>query len=334
MKITKLLLLSLLIAQAGCISGMQLSDMPMDIMRFIVRDVMWIDVESTDNNQKSKICKKHILDAEIMAIYNMWPDALFEQNERSGQNGVWHTIKRNHALQLVSKNLRRIFWSCFALPEFTLQERDIFIASLLCMWNTNDFQIKPRSEYPMPPIAEIAVNMQASLYVVLYKAISSQKCNLEFVRVILTSDNADEVINRTLYGFTPLSLAVIHGHLEVVKLLLLHPAIDVNDTHPLYRAVDHGQLEMVKLLLAHPQVKVNAKRYNGETALFACINRYSNSYLYLAPSRSLLDLLINAGADSALKNKKGETVLDVARGMPNLQSEVLEIFEQVFAEKK
>ncbi len=318
MKITKLLFLSLLVFQMGHVGGMELSDMPMDIMLPIVRHTMWMDVENREDNQllPPKKCK-----------YS-------KQCECHNQNNMWHTIKRNHALQLISKDFTRVFWHCFTLPEFTLRDKDKFISKLLRMWNTSNFSTVYRSGSPMPSIADMAISMQASLSPVLYRSIvtpwTDQKCNPEFVCVILESGNADKIINQRYSLSTPftfLCLAVLYRHLEIVELLLKYPAIDVNDTFPLYWAAYHGQTEMVKLLLAHPQIQVNALDCLGETVLFVFVRTGFSDEIIL---RSSLDLLVHAGADSTIKNKDGKTVLDVVRERPGLQGK-LEVFEQEFA---
>jgi ankyrin repeat protein len=56
-------------------------------------------------------------------------------------------------------------------------------------------------------------------------------------------------------GWTPLHLAVSHGHLDIVKALLAMEGIDVKvkeDNHqiPLHLAVSNGHLDIVKVLVA------------------------------------------------------------------------------------
>jgi ankyrin repeat protein len=64
-------------------------------------------------------------------------------------------------------------------------------------------------------------------------------------------------------GWTPLHLAVIHGHLDIVKVLLAMEVLMSMQRKrmvqtPLHLAASHGHLEIVKALLAMESVDVNA----------------------------------------------------------------------------
>ncbi len=301
--------LSVLVFQTGYIGGMESSIIPKELMPFIIRHAMAVEVENREYNQMSPPKRYKYIN----------------------QNDVWHAIKNKYALQLVCKDFKQMFWH--RLQEFTLQEKDNFIFKLVCAY-CHGMNSKARR---MPPIADMAVNMQASLYPVLSACIdfTALPYQLGFVRVILDSGKADKVINQRdpsdMHQFTLLKLAVQRNQLEMVKLLLKHPTIDVNDTFPLYWAAYNGHTEMVKLLLAHPQIEVNAVNNAGETALFVFVH---TNFPDEGTLRSILELLINAGADSTIKNNRGETVLDVAHVWKRQYIDVIKIFEQVFAMEK
>jgi len=92
--------------------------------------------------------------------------------------------------------------------------------------------------------------------------------------------NANPPINPNLPDFildsdgsTPLLVACLHGHLEVVKLLLSHPAIDVNCGNldgvlPVHLAAGNGFSEILDLLLRHPTVDINKPDVDGATAFW------------------------------------------------------------------
>lgn len=76
-------------------------------------------------------------------------------------------------------------------------------------------------------------------------------------------------------GSTPVGVAAAHRHIEVVRLLLASPGIDVNlgTTTPLNIAVATQDIETVRLLLAAPEIDVNKANYGqGETALYIACN--------------------------------------------------------------
>ena len=72
------------------------------------------------------------------------------------------------------------------------------------------------------------------------------------------------------FGWTPLRLTVIHGHLATAETLLkagADPNLKDEENIPLlHQAAMRGKKEMVELLLAH-KANVNTKDADGETAL-------------------------------------------------------------------
>ena len=60
-------------------------------------------------------------------------------------------------------------------------------------------------------------------------------------------------------------MASKYGHVEVVKKLLSHPQVDVNQEatigkqNPLWIASYYGHVEVVRALLSHPDIDVNIK---------------------------------------------------------------------------
>ncbi len=90
------------------------------------------------------------------------------------------------------------------------------------------------------------------------------------VVVVLVTNKADLTVQVAKFGWTPLRLAVIHGHLATAEALLKAGA-DPNapDGQPiplLHQAIILGKKEMVALLLAN-KVDINKKDPEGETPL-------------------------------------------------------------------
>ena len=94
--------------------------------------------------------------------------------------------------------------------------------------------------------------------------------NKSDVAEILLANKADFNIKVAKFGWTPLRLAVIHGHLETAEALLkggANPNVKDEDNIPvLHQAVISGNKAMVQLLLAS-KADVNMKDSDGETPL-------------------------------------------------------------------
>uniref|UniRef100_A0A1B6E6E2 Uncharacterized protein n=2 Tax=Clastoptera arizonana TaxID=38151 RepID=A0A1B6E6E2_9HEMI len=82
---------------------------------------------------------------------------------------------------------------------------------------------------------------------------------------------ADVNMRATQHGQTALMLAVSHGRLDMVQLLLESGAdINIQDedgSTALMCAAEHHHIEVVKLLLAHPDCDLTITDYDGSTAL-------------------------------------------------------------------
>jgi len=84
---------------------------------------------------------------------------------------------------------------------------------------------------------------------------------------------ADEERNRT-----PLYRACGHGRLEVVKLLLADPRVDVNkgnlnNASPFYIACQEGHFEIFKVLLEDSRVDLNQSTRENTTPFYVCCKK-------------------------------------------------------------
>uniref|UniRef100_A0A8C3XIF0 Ankyrin repeat domain 27 n=1 Tax=Chelydra serpentina TaxID=8475 RepID=A0A8C3XIF0_CHESE len=107
-------------------------------------------------------------------------------------------------------------------------------------------------------------------------------------------------------GFTPLHVAALHGHPELVYLLLKHganiSAKNTNHAVPLHLACQKGHFQVVKCLV-DCNAKQNKKDVHGNTPLiYACLNG----------EHEIAALLLEHGASVNLSNRKGNTALHEA----------------------
>uniref|UniRef100_UPI00398EA006 ankyrin repeat domain-containing protein 27 isoform X1 n=1 Tax=Pristiophorus japonicus TaxID=55135 RepID=UPI00398EA006 len=160
-------------------------------------------------------------------------------------------------------------------------------------------------------------------------------------------------------GFTPLHVAALHGHFDLVSLLLRHGAnVDMKNSHnstPLHLACQHNDLQVVKYLLNY-NAKLNKKDVYGNTPLLhACLcghleiaelllehsasinvaNNQGNTALHEAVKgkrATLVNLLLCNGASINLRNKQHCTPVDCAEEVCGKDVEILKILEIVSAQ--
>ncbi len=125
----------------------------------------------------------------------------------------------------------------------------------------------------------------------------------------------DQYIIDQLWGFSPLILAVINGHIGIVELLLEAGAdIDgpaANRASSLLFAAHDGHFEIVRLLLDHGA--------DPDPIGAACSALHA---AVLSDDPEILSMLLESGADINSLNYEGRTPLDLSvdllgRGMPN-----------------
>ncbi|XP_031411290.1 ankyrin repeat domain-containing protein 27 isoform X2 [Meleagris gallopavo] len=107
-------------------------------------------------------------------------------------------------------------------------------------------------------------------------------------------------------GFTPLHMAALHGHSDLVSLLLKHGASisakNAEHAAPLHLACQKGHSQVVECLMNY-NAKQNKKDAYGNTPLiYACLNGHYETTA----------LLLQRGASVNLSNAKGNTALHEA----------------------
>ena len=111
---------------------------------------------------------------------------------------------------------------------------------------------------------------------------------------------------------TVLHLAAARGNPQLVELLLADHAdlraVDINDNTPLDEAILHGQVQVVTLFIAHG---ADVKRTH------VLDNRGALHEAAMKGFASMVQPLVNAGADPTARDRSGQTPLDLALDYKN-----------------
>ncbi|XP_042336801.1 ankyrin repeat domain-containing protein 27 isoform X2 [Sceloporus undulatus] len=131
------------------------------------------------------------------------------------------------------------------------------------------------------------------------------KCGLAQKKFFRVPSNGFGVNVTNQEGQTPLHIAALHGHDDLVTLLLKLGADvgakDANHTVPLHLACQNGHLEVVKCLIEN-NAKQNKKDIHGNTPLmYACLNNYREIVAFLLQHGALVNLSNNEGNTSLHK---------------------------------
>ncbi|KAM9624368.1 ankyrin repeat domain-containing protein 27 isoform 3-T5 [Morphnus guianensis] len=176
----------------------------------------------------------------------------------------------------------------------------------------------------------------------LLRAVADGDLEMKFARI---SANGLGVNVSNQDGFTPLHMAALHGHSELVCLLLKHGASisakNAKHAVPLHLACQKGHFQVVKCLMDY-NAKQNKKDIYGNTPLiYACLNgQYETTALLLqhgasvnisnakgntalheaviGKNEALVDLLLQNGAMTHIRNERNCTPADCAEPNSNI----------------
>jgi len=151
-------------------------------------------------------------------------------------------------------------------------------------------------------------------------SIAAIKGSVDIAKILIK--NGAKIDLKSGKGTPPLVNAVFNNRLSMVKYLTEEGAnvteVDASGFNALMTAANSGYLDIVKYLLKNDDVVEDIDRQSkmGNTALIVAVNK---------KNANIMELLIKAGADANIKNKKGKTALSIAKGLK--KQELIDILE-------
>ena len=140
--------------------------------------------------------------------------------------------------------------------------------------------------------------------------IAYQNGHFDVVGLLLTHSDIDVNQSRPTDGATLLLLASHEGCAETVQLLLKSPKIDVNGATPLLIACQNRHLDVVRLLLTHSDIDVNQSRpADGATPLFLASQEGCAETVQLLLESPKIDVNVMSKSVGSSLDKKGSTPL-------------------------
>jgi len=138
--------------------------------------------------------------------------------------------------------------------------------------------------------------------------------HLDIVKILQTDSNIDM---KNIDGCSALHIAATNGFPDIVVFLLKHRAdIDLQDNlkfTSLARAANSGHIGIVKLLLeANPRADINRTNIDGHTALYQAA---------LCGHKDIVALLLDEGAQIDIKGKDEKTILELV----GIDKEIIEL---------
>jgi ankyrin repeat protein len=141
-----------------------------------------------------------------------------------------------------------------------------------------------------------------------------------------------DINSLTAYGLTPLNLACIQKHTDMVKKLLclaILPKVgDLDESTPLHHAVENGSIDIITLLLSHHKTNPNLQdkvQTNRGGCFFHIIK--NNTPLHIACYKKNVEavklLLKHPRIDKHIKNADELTPLNIAQFQNN--TEIIEL---------
>ncbi len=142
----------------------------------------------------------------------------------------------------------------------------------------------------------------------LFSALEVRKSSLEGIQLLVESGANLEALD-DYYDATPLMRAIYHRRLDIVQYLIEQGSqistVNSKGQSALMKAANYGNLEIVKYLLERGS-KLDTVDSTGETALMKAAQSTTCDNI------KVIQYLVEAGADPAMKNDSKETVLSHA----------------------
>jgi ankyrin repeat protein len=102
----------------------------------------------------------------------------------------------------------------------------------------------------------------------IYAIRDIRKEKVELVKLLLEQPDIDVNYREPNYWWTAFMTAVFRGYKNIIKLLLEYPGIDINckdtvDLTTLLRATERNYIDIIKILLQQPNIDVKSVDVNG-----------------------------------------------------------------------
>ena len=139
---------------------------------------------------------------------------------------------------------------------------------------------------------------------------ASMNNHSDVVKILLSDSRID--VNVVVNSGNALYIASQHSHTDIVKQLLNHPEIDVNKINArngktaLIIAAELGHVAVVKLLLSHPQIQTNGEDFYHKSAL-----EKAKSRAYLRVVKLLLRCPETSKVRNDQNNENGGDLMEI-----------------------
>lgn len=136
--------------------------------------------------------------------------------------------------------------------------------------------------------------------------LASQEGDLDTVRKIIDSGEAD-VNDVDLFRYNALHFAAEGGFSELLRFLVskkgnVEAVTKLKEFRPIHYAAFNGHLECIKILVDEANANMNAQTEDGQSPVYQAA---------LAGHKEVVEFLKSKGADLFLKDKNGQTSVDV-----------------------